>query len=73
MPDNLAAKLTLDDFIRVSTTSALAVLREQEKIGGFKQNPKIWVGILVDPWGPFGGVGGPGGIGGGGGLAGGGQ
>jgi hypothetical protein len=72
MPDNLAAKLTLDDFIRVSTASALAVLREQEKIGGLKQNPKIWVGILVDPWGPLAGAGGPGGVGGGG-LAGGGQ
>jgi hypothetical protein len=62
-------KIAFDDFLRISTNSALEVLRRHEQEGGFKVPPKIWVGILIDPWGPFGtgplgGPGGPGGVGG---------
>ncbi len=63
------ANITLDDLVSEATTSAIRVLQRHELIrkdGPF--NPKIWVGIWIDPTGhgPGGGplTGGP--IGGGG-------
>jgi hypothetical protein len=70
MAEPSASKITLEEFVRVSTSSALDVLRQHEKIGGFKVPPKIWVGIWVDYDRGPGGLGGP--LGGAGGVAGGG-
>ena len=60
MPDLEIPKLSFDDFVRVSTNSAIEVLRAQERLGGFRVPPKIWVGIIIDPFGqgPLSGTGG---------------
>jgi hypothetical protein len=56
--------ILFDDFVRVASESALRVVAEQPRFGGSKFNPKIWVGIWIDPIGPR-GPGGPLGPGGG--------
>ncbi|MEO8504172.1 MAG: hypothetical protein ABI609_09765 [Acidobacteriota bacterium] len=59
--------ISFEEFVKVSTNTSLAVLAQHQKAGGFKVPPKIWVGILIDPWGEHGGplAGGPGGLAGG--------
>ncbi len=64
MATKSAGKLSFEDFVRVSTLTALEAIRVQPKGSGIK-NPRIWVGIWVDPYG-----GGPGPIGGAGGFPG---
>ena len=57
MATKLGSKLSFEDFVRVSTNTALEVVRENQKAGGFKVPPRFWVGILIDygPNGPLGG------------------
>lgn len=58
-------QLSFEDFIRVSTSTALEVLREKELFGNPKV-PSIWVGLILDPHGrDLSGLGGLGGAGGG--------
>lgn len=64
MATKAAGKLSFEDFVRVSTLTALEAIRVQPKGSGIK-NPRIWVGIWIDPY-----VGGPGPIGGSGGFPG---
>ncbi|MGE0813034.1 MAG: hypothetical protein AB7O28_14240 [Vicinamibacterales bacterium] len=51
------ASIQLDDFVEVATDSALRVIIDQQKVAGSKFNPKIWVGIWIDPYGPNGPLG----------------
>jgi hypothetical protein len=51
--------IRFDEFVEVATDSALRVIAERQRVGGLKYNPKIWVGIWIDPI--PGGPGGPGG------------
>jgi hypothetical protein len=53
--------IQFDEFVRVATESALRVINEQRPLGGSRFNPRIWVGIWIDPIGPRGPLGGPGG------------
>jgi hypothetical protein len=50
MATRKAASISLDDFVRISTQSALVALREENLLGKGKVPFKIWVGIIVDPW-----------------------
>lgn len=56
------AAIRFDDFVEVATDSALRVIVEQQRTAGPRFNPRIWVGIWVDPFtgGPRGPIGGPG-------------
>lgn len=43
------AAISLDDFLQLSTQSALAAVRTELTAGRWKVPPKIWIGIILDP------------------------
>jgi hypothetical protein len=43
-------KLSFDEFVQTATESALKAAKRQIEIGDFKVPPKIWIGIIVDPF-----------------------
>lgn len=56
------AAIRFDEFVEVATDSALRVIVAQQREAGPRFNPRIWVGIWIDPFtgGPRGPIGGPG-------------
>jgi len=42
------AAISLEDFVQVSTQSAIAAVRGELERGTIKWPPKIWIGIIAD-------------------------
>ena len=64
------SRLTFEEFVETATAAAIRAGRAAQPGGGGKTLPPrpIWIGIIVDPWGPGGPFsggprsGGPGGV-----------
>ncbi len=49
MATRKVASISLEDFLHLSTQSALAAVRAELSQGRLKVPPKIWIGLILDP------------------------